>query len=264
MRKTGDEVRMREAVKTGDGAEKGDAVRGEFVKTGETVKTGDGARTGGQRGSRRKAPVRGRAAALAAAVVLALAGCGNEGKPVEVSGEKIAGVSGEDLSGAGGENPAGGSGEDLSGAGGEDLTGANGQQAAGKGYLFTAKGVTVAVDAEAGPITEQLGEPLSYFESKSCAFEGLDKSYTYSGFELDTYPKDDKDYVSAVVLTDDSVATPEGVAIGDSLERVKEVYPGEGEEVCGMLKYEKDGMTLIFVIQEDEVVSIEYRTNILQ
>ena len=43
---------------------------------------------------------------------------------------------------------------------------------------------------------------MSYFEAPSCAFDGIDKTYTYAGFELLTYPKDDKDYVSSVVLKD--------------------------------------------------------------
>lgn len=157
---------------------------------------------------------------------------------------------------------------DLAGGGGQASAGADGQQTGsgndGKGYLFAAKGVTVSIDAEAGPITEQLGEPLSYFESESCAFEGLDKIYTYSGFELDTYPKGGKDYISAVVLTDDTVSTPEGIAIGDSLEKVKEAYPGEYTEICSMLRYEKGGMTLSFIIQDNEVKSIEYRSTALR
>lgn len=226
------------------------------------MKMGDTMKTGVQTKGRRKASARGCVAALAAAVALALAGCGNEGEPVEVSGEKLVDVSGEDLTGVSGENRTGDGGENPE-AGGNDLAGAGGQQAApgstGGGYQFTVNGVTIAINEDAAPIIEQLGEPLSYFESESCAFQGLDKIYTYSAFELDTYPRDGKDYVAGVVLMDDSVATPEGIAIGDSLEKLKQAYSQEGEEVCSMVKYEKDGMTLTFVIQDDTVISIEYR-----
>lgn len=128
-----------------------------------------------------------------------------------------------------------------------------------KGYVFTVNNVTVEVDAEAAPVVEALGEPVSYFEAASCAFEGLDKIYTYNGFEIDTYPAQDKDLVSAVILKDDSIATAEGVCIGDSLEKLQEVY-GEAAQENGMLIYAKDGMKLCFILQDDSIISIEYRS----
>ena len=109
---------------------------------------------------------------------------------------------------------------------------------------------------------EALGEPVSYFEAASCAFEGLDKIYTYNSFEIDTYPSQDRDLVSAVILKDDSIATAEGVCIGDSLEKLQEVY-GEATLENGMLIYAKDGMKLCFIMQDDSVISIEYRSTAL-
>lgn len=131
-----------------------------------------------------------------------------------------------------------------------------------KGYVFHYNGTLVGVDADAAPIISALGEPVSYYESASCAFEGLDKTYTYRGFEIDTYPEGDKDYVSAVVLKDDSVQTAEGVYIGDSLEKVQQKY-GDGATEGTAVVYAKDGMKLCFIMQNDEVVSIEYRTTVL-
>ena len=136
------------------------------------------------------------------------------------------------------------------------------ETAASRGYVLTVNNVTVEVDAEAAPIVEALGEPVSYFEAASCAFEGLDKSYTYNSFEIDTYPSQDRDLVSAVILKDDSIATAEGVCIGDSLEKLQEVY-GEATLENGMLIYAKDGMKLCFIMQDDSVISIEYRSTAL-
>lgn len=133
---------------------------------------------------------------------------------------------------------------------------------AAKGYVFVAGGVTVEMDADMAAILEALGEPTSYFEAASCAFEGLDKIYTYNSFEIDTYPAQDKDLVSAVVLKDDSVTTAEGICIGDSLEKLQETY-GEGAQEGGMLVYEKDGMKLCFILQDDSIISIEYRSTAL-
>lgn len=136
------------------------------------------------------------------------------------------------------------------------------ETAAAKGYVFVAGGVTVEVDADMAPILQALGEPSSYFEAASCAFEGLDKIYTYSSFEIDTYPAKDRDLVSAVVLKDDSVTTAEGICIGDSLEKLQETY-GDGIQESGMVVYEKDGMKLCFILQDDSIISIEYRSTAL-
>ena len=131
-----------------------------------------------------------------------------------------------------------------------------------KGYVFKVGDVTVEVDGDAAPVIEALGEPASYFEAASCAFEGLDKIYTYNGYEIDTYPAQERDLVAAVILKDDSVSTAEGICIGDSLEKLLEAY-GEGVQENGMLVYSRDGMKLCFILQEDSVVSIEYRSTAL-
>ncbi len=136
------------------------------------------------------------------------------------------------------------------------------QTAAARGYVFMTGGVTVEMDGDMAPVLEALGEPVSYFEAASCAFEGLDKIYTYNGFEIDTYPAGDTDLVSAVILKDDSAATVEGICIGDSLDKVLEAY-GEGKQENGMLTYEKDGMKLCFILQDDSVISVEYRSTAL-
>lgn len=144
------------------------------------------------------------------------------------------------------------------------------QTAQAKGYVFVSGGVTIGVDVDAAPIIEKLGEPDSYYEAASCAFEGLDKMYTYKGFEIDTYPNGDADYVSAVIFKNDSVKTPEGVGLGDTAEAVEKAYGNNAVEaaekagaVNGTLEYEKDGMKLCFIVKDDEVVSVEYRSTVL-
>lgn len=131
-----------------------------------------------------------------------------------------------------------------------------------RGYVFEYNGVSISMDEPAEPVIEALGEPASYFESPSCAFEGIDKVYTYNSFELDTYPTDDKDFVSCIIFKDDAITTPEGVCIGDSVSSVTSVY-GDAEEESGMIVYEKDDMKLCFIVSGDKVISIEYRSKVL-
>ena len=132
-----------------------------------------------------------------------------------------------------------------------------------KGYLFEYNGVTVGMDMEAAPIIEALGEPSSYFEAPSCAFEGLDKMYTYGSFEIDTYELNGKDYISAVLLKDDMIATPEGVSLFMKKADMVKAYGENYTEEFGMLVYEKDGMKLKFIVTDDEITSIEYATTAL-
>ncbi len=136
---------------------------------------------------------------------------------------------------------------------------AGAQTAADAAYAFVSGGVSLTPDAEAAPLTTALGEPLSYFEAESCAFEGLDKIYTYGGFEVDTYPDENGvDRISAVILKDDSVATPEGLMIGDAADRITETY-GEPTSAEGdHYVYEKGGSALRFILQGGGIISIEY------
>lgn len=134
--------------------------------------------------------------------------------------------------------------------------------AAHKGYTYIHNDVVVEIDADAAAVVEQLGEPLSYFEAPSCAFEGIDKIYTYSSFEIETYPMDEKDFISMVTFKDDSITTPEGVGIGDTVDKVKEVY-GNCAEEGGMMVYEKDDMKLCFIVKDGTVASVEYKSTVL-
>ena len=61
----------------------------------------------------------------------------------------------------------GGSGESGSGA-----------SAGGSGYTFTSGSAKIEMNADASAVVEELGEANDYFESESCAFEGLDKVYS--------------------------------------------------------------------------------------
>lgn len=132
-----------------------------------------------------------------------------------------------------------------------------------KGYVFVYGDVAIGIDAEAEPLIGRLGEADAYFEAPSCAFEGVDKMYTYNGFELDTYPMNGKDYVSAVTFKDDMVSTAEGISIGDTEEKVKKAYGECAADKEGVLAYEKDGMKLCFIVQAGSVMSIEYHSTVL-
>lgn len=129
------------------------------------------------------------------------------------------------------------------------------------GYIFSSKGTKVEIDAPMEAIEKSLGEPASYFEAESCAFGELDKTYTYSGFRIDTYQIDGVDYVCDVIFTDDTITTPEGAAIGDSVDKVKEVYGEPTKEDDVRMIYSSGDMKLVFLKEGTTVKTIEYMTN---
>lgn len=91
-------------------------------------------------------------------------------------------------------------------------------------FSFTYNGTKITLGAEAAPIIDALGEPRSYTEEPSCAFDGMDKTYYYGSFYLSTYPLNGKDFVYSFWFADDSVATEDGIRIGNTQADVESAY----------------------------------------
>ena len=142
-------------------------------------------------------------------------------------------------------------------SGSGDGSGNGGSSSSEPGFTYTNGSVTIEMNSDAAAVIEKLGEPLDYFESESCAFEGLDKVYTYPGFKLNTYPEDDKDYVLSVVFMDDTVETEEGIAIGSTKYQVTEAYGDPAKESDTSLVYEKGDTEMTIGLDGDSVSSLE-------
>ena len=128
----------------------------------------------------------------------------------------------------------------------------------GKTYTFAVGTTKIAIDADAAPILAALGQWRDYAESTSCAFEGLDKVYTYAGFEIQTYPMGEKDFVYMVILQDDTVATEKGIRIGSAKDAITAAYGTPDEETATALTYRGKGMYLQFLLRDGAVTSIQY------
>lgn len=128
-------------------------------------------------------------------------------------------------------------------------------------YTFDFKGVEVAVNEDMARLTEALGEPADYFESNSCAFQGLDKVYTYGSVVIRTYPEDGKDYVLSVELKDDTVSTKEGVYIGAGREDVEAAYGEPTDETAAALRYVDGDCALAFILTDGRVTGITYTSD---
>lgn len=166
------------------------------------------------------------------------------------------------LTGCGGnDNSQAGAGSAGNTAGGqEDQTGAAEDSESSQDlFIFTSNGVEIRMNAEADPVVAALGEPISTFESPSCAFQGTDYIYTYDGFQLNTYPLNDVNYVSSVVFTSDAVATAEGLEIGGTLEDMVAAYGEDYTEAYGEYTYTRGDSQLAVLIEEGTITSIAYQ-----
>lgn len=126
------------------------------------------------------------------------------------------------------------------------------------GFVFETNGVEIAMNQEVAPIIEKLGDSKEYFEAEHCALPGLEKTYTYNGFELYTYEKNGVDSVSSILFLDDSVKTKEGIYLYSSLDDVLEAYGDDYEQKLDLYIYERGDSQLCFLIEDGEVTSIEY------
>lgn len=126
------------------------------------------------------------------------------------------------------------------------------------GFTFVYNRTVIPMNVDAAPIVEALGEPVGYFEAASCAFQGLDKQYYYNGFELGTYPKGKKDYVSYVNLQDDTVSTEQGISLGSTLEELLNAYGKDYTQEGTAYVYKRGESKLTFIVEEDTVTQITY------
>lgn len=135
------------------------------------------------------------------------------------------------------------------------------------GYIFQVEKdgetVSVAADMDMSTAEAALGEPVSYFEAESCAFHGLDKTYTYEHFQIETYPDGDTDRISTILFLDDIVQTAEGISLGMTQEDIEKAYGTDYEDKDGKLVFTKDENHLAFILQDGVIQSIEYNSKAL-
>ena len=126
-----------------------------------------------------------------------------------------------------------------------------------KDYVFKSGSTTIEMKAEAEPLLKALGAYKNSYEAPSCAFDCMDKIYSYGGFDLMTYEQNGKDLVSGVVLRDDTVETPEGITIGSKAEDVTKAY-GEFEKDATSATYTSDNCKLLIIFENGVVTSVQY------
>ena len=132
-------------------------------------------------------------------------------------------------------------------------------QGKGEEYAFAYKGYTLRIGDDGQAAAAAMGEYLDFRESGSCGAEKNDKEFYYPGFRYDTVWSDGADRIVRIVLTDDSVATPKGIKIGDSKSDVVQTYGHHYTETAdGGFVYTDGNAKLMFGFSDGVVTAIHY------
>lgn len=108
-----------------------------------------------------------------------------------------------------------------------------------------------------------LGEDYEYAEGLSCAYDGLDKTFTYEEATFYTNPMERGDTVSEIYTESTDVTTSKGVTVGATKDEVLAAYGDSARTPGNMLIYRGDGQmgtaegaALCFEMQGDTVAAI--------
>lgn len=93
----------------------------------------------------------------------------------------------------------------------------------------------------------------------SCAFSGTDNVYTYDSVEIVAYDEGQGEHLYSVYLRDPNTPTDEGLLLGDSVERMIELY-GDNYTKTGIeYAYYRGDTILVILAPNNTISSIEIR-----
>ncbi len=90
--------------------------------------------------------------------------------------------------------------------------------------VFSYNGESFKLDSDASALISALGDDYNYKEAASCAYVGMDKSFSYNGIDIYTYPLDDIDKIDEIYISSDAYSTNKGITVGSTLDDIKAAY----------------------------------------
>ncbi len=127
----------------------------------------------------------------------------------------------------------------------------------GEAFAFTFNNVKL-IPGEAFDASK-LPEATSTYQVPSCALEGTDNVYNYDTFEITAFNDGKSEFIYSIYFIDPNLTTPEGLALGDTLDKAVTLYGSDYIQADTAYTYECAGTQLILILQDDSIVSIEYR-----
>ena len=124
-------------------------------------------------------------------------------------------------------------------------------------FCFVAEGVELIPGSDFDPTG--LPEAASLYTVPSCAIEGTDNVYNYETFEITAYDDGTGEVIYSIYIIDPNTTTPEGLSLGDSLDRVLELYGDDYQLNGAAYDFYGTETMLSIIVQNEAVASIEYR-----
>ncbi len=130
-----------------------------------------------------------------------------------------------------------------------------------KGVYVDYNGTRIVMGAAADDIIKSLGEPTEKREIGDCGGLGAQVKYSYDSLEVYVLEsKTDGNIIDGIIFRDDLVETPEGVCIGQSVDKAKELLGEPTESDDKSLKYKKDAYVLLLGCESGTITSVDYIT----
>lgn len=107
--------------------------------------------------------------------------------------------------------------------------------------VLTVCGETFDCDTNITQVVESLGTDYQYAEGKSCAYDGLDKTYTYQDATFYTNPLEEGDIVTEIYSESQQTVTSQGLTVGAGRQQVLDAYGTPQED---------DGYTIIYRVSD--------------
>jgi hypothetical protein len=105
----------------------------------------------------------------------------------------------------------------------------------------------------------KLPKPMATTTIPSCAFSGTDNVYTYDSIEVVAYDEGQGEHLYSIYLLDPNTPTDEGLMLGDSVERMVELYGEDYTQTGSEYAYYRGDTILIVLAPGNTINSIEIR-----
>lgn len=111
---------------------------------------------------------------------------------------------------------------------------------------YTINNIKIIPGTDFSGAYKELGEPVKYTEAASCYFAGMDKVFTYDGFEVRTYPAESGDFIQDLSISSDRFSTDKGITVGATVNEVVAAYGDNYVKTGNMYKYYEEGDKYIY------------------